>query len=129
MVFKKGHRNWNLGLNKEDQEKHCKKGKCGNYGDGYYIYDLPKNKLIKERFETILLYKGLRYKDIYKKFNFDKSFASRIINGTVIPKREMRVKIAESLGTDSLVFWRDEDLLPVVRWEECVNPHDGGKNK
>ncbi len=109
---------WNKGLNKEQLKKHHKKGELGNFGGGFYIYELPENLKINDRFETILIDRGIKWSDVYKKFGYDKAFASRIKRGIIIPKRKIRVKIAKEMNSDSLVFWRDEDLIMVYKWED-----------
>lgn len=66
---------------------------------------------IEIRFETLIASKCELLYDWYKDLGIDKSNASRIRRGLVIPFRELRIKIANYFRVDSCTIWTAKDIL------------------
>ncbi|MFC1648875.1 helix-turn-helix domain-containing protein [Nanoarchaeota archaeon] len=62
---------------------------------------------LKERFDTLLLARGMRQVDLADAIGVSRSFLNMIIHQKVQPSPKLRVKIAEKLKVDSYVLWRD----------------------
>jgi len=69
---------------------------------------------IENAFEILILRKCDRPFDWYKKLDLDKSDASKIRRGLIIPPLWLRLKIAQYFEVDSTAIWRFEDL-PYIR--------------
>ena len=66
------------------------------------------------RFETLIASHCELPYDWYKALGIDKSDASKIRRGLVIPFREWRIKIANYFGVDSTTIWTAHDIID---WE------------
>jgi len=64
---------------------------------------------IKDRFDTLLLAKGLRQRDLVNLTGFDKADICRIVNGKIIPPLIWKLKIAKILDVDTSVIWGDSN--------------------
>ena len=71
-------------------------------------------KPIAVRFDTLINANCEKPFDWYKELGLDKSVASRIRRGLVIPPRWMRIQIAQYFKTDSATIWANSDL-PYIR--------------
>jgi len=76
---------------------------------------------IRNRIDTLLLERGLKWADIYNQLGWFKSFASLVHNGKIIPPLWQRVALAKELGVDSSVIWKISDLIPANKNEEGEN--------
>lgn len=67
---------------------------------------------IEKCFETLVLKKGDRPFDWYQSegISLDKSEASKIRRGLLIPPLWLRLKISKYFGCDSTMIWRIEDM-------------------
>ena len=61
-------------------------------------------------FQTLLLSKHWKQQDLADSVGIDKSVISRICHGLYVPVLDLRLKIAKSLGVDSSLIWRYQDL-------------------
>lgn len=70
------------------------------------------NPRIEERFTTLIFSKKDRPFDWYqsKGIALDKSYASRVRRGIIIPPLWLRIKIAHYFGVDSSAIWKPEDI-------------------
>jgi len=86
-----------------------------NSKDKPFFYDkgvgIGGREYIEHRFETLILKKCDKPFDWYKELGLDKSDASKIRRGLVIPPLWLRIKIAQYFKTDSTTLWRIEDLI------------------
>lgn len=60
---------------------------------------------IRIRFETIININCERPFDWYKELGLDKSYASKVRRGLIIPPKWLRIKIAQYFKTDSATIW------------------------
>lgn len=65
---------------------------------------------IEQSFEDLILRNGERPFDWYKDLDLDKSYASKIRRGLIIPPLWLRRKIAKHFKTDSSAIWRINDI-------------------
>jgi len=65
---------------------------------------------IENAFEILILRKYDKPFDWYKQLDLDKSDASKIRRGLIIPPLWLRLKIAQYFGVDSSAIWRFEDV-------------------
>ena len=65
---------------------------------------------IENTFEILILKKCDKPFDWYKELDLDKSDASKIRRGLMIPPLWLRLKISAYFGIDSTALWRFEDL-------------------
>lgn len=63
-------------------------------------------KSIRERFDLLLLQKKIRQVDLAAKLGVDRAYVCRIVNAKELPPLEIKLKIAEILGVDSVLIWR-----------------------
>jgi hypothetical protein len=73
------------------------------------VYDGCKNP-IEIIFETLFLQRGEKPYTWYKTLGYDKSFASLVRRGLLIPKYEDRIKISKYFKVDSSAIWRVKDM-------------------
>lgn len=66
---------------------------------------------IRQRIDVILLERGKTWADIYNILGWNRSFASIIRNGKLIPPNWQRVALAKELGVDSSVIWD----IPIIQ--------------
>lgn len=66
---------------------------------------------IELRLETLIANKRELPWEWYKALGIDKSDASKIRRGVIIPSREWRIKIAIHFGVDSCTIWTPIDIL------------------
>lgn len=69
------------------------------------------NQQIRTRIETLLRERGLKWVDVYKKLKWHMSFASRVLNGIIIPPLWQRVALAKEFNVDSSVIWDEPSLI------------------
>lgn len=62
------------------------------------------------RFETLINANCEAPFDWYKDLGLDKSYASKIRRGLIIPPTWLRIKIAQYFKTDSSTIWKIQDL-------------------
>jgi hypothetical protein len=67
-------------------------------------------KPIEIRFEALINSNCQKPFDWYKNLNLDKSYASKVRRGLIIPPRWLRIKIAHYFKTDSATIWAISDL-------------------
>lgn len=73
--------------------------------------DMGGRSAIEVRFETLIAsHCDLPY-TWYKELGIDKSLASKIRRGLIIPFREWRIKIANYFSVDSSTIWTAQDIL------------------
>ncbi len=65
---------------------------------------------IEIRFQTLINASCEAPFDWYKDLGLDKSYASKIRRGLIIPPVWLRIKIAQYFKTDSSTIWRIQDL-------------------
>ena len=65
---------------------------------------------ITTRFETLINCNCEAPFDWYKDLGLDKSYASKIRRGLIIPPLWLRIKIAQYFKTDSSTIWKISDL-------------------
>jgi len=65
---------------------------------------------IEIRFQTLINSKCEAPFDWYKSLGLDKSNASRIRRGLIIPPQWLRIKIAHYFETDSSTIWKIQDM-------------------
>jgi len=78
---------------------------------------------IKIIFETLILRNCEKPFDWYKDLQLDKSYASKVRRGLIIPPLWLRVKIAQYFKTDSTAIWKLEDLSYI---KEQLKKQEGG---
>lgn len=66
------------------------------------------NQKIRIRIDTLLHERGLKWADVYKKAGWNKTFASLVRNGVIIPQLWQRVALCKVLEIDSSVIWVEE---------------------
>lgn len=74
---------------------------------------------IEITFDTLIFQKRERPFDWYKSLELDKSLASKIRRGVIIPPRWLRIKIADYFSVDTNAIWYSQEMLLV----------DGGTEK
>lgn len=67
--------------------------------------------LIEQRFDVLLKERGIKWADAYNEIGLNKSYASKIRRGLVIPPVWMRIKIAQFFKVDTSVIWREPELI------------------
>ena len=65
---------------------------------------------IRARIDTLLIERGLKWADVYNELGWNKSFASIVRNGKLIPPNWQRVALAKQLGVDTAVIWDIPEL-------------------
>jgi len=70
----------------------------------------PSYMPIQIRMETLINQKCDRPFDWYHELDLDKSYASKIRRGLLIPPKWLRIKIAQYFGTDSATIWTAGNL-------------------
>ena len=60
---------------------------------------------IELRFETLWASKGQSPTDWYHDLDIEKSNASKIRRGLIVPPKHLRIKIAQYFGVDSTTIW------------------------
>jgi len=78
------------------------------------------NQLIKIRIETLCKERGLMWKDVYKKLKWNKTFASLLLNGKLIPNLSQRVALAQELNVDSSVIWGSMEDKIIFTDQEAI---------
>ena len=63
------------------------------------------SEVIQARFETLWNSKGQSPTQWYNDLNIDKSNASKIRRGLIIPPKHLRIQIAQYFGVDSATIW------------------------
>ena len=116
MATKKAMESQNRGKNKKEGSssqgepfflnEEVEKG-CDDYEEQSY-------KEIEIRFETLINANCERPFDWYKDLELDKSYASRVRRGLIIPPKWLRIKIAQYFKTDSATIWTISDR-PYIR--------------
>lgn len=77
--------------------------------------------VIEIRFETLIAANCQMPYDWYKLLRIDKSLASKIRRGIIIPKKEMRIRIASHFKCDSATIWP----VDYKKWCELNDAVDG----
>lgn len=75
---------------------------------------------IRVRFEVVLKEYGKKWSEVYKQVGLSKSYASHILNGTLIPPKPLRVKISKTIGCDSTSIWEFPILITSDKMEGDV---------
>lgn len=92
-----------------------KNGQMSNSSDNsFFMEEGVENggsKLIEIKFETLTNAKCKRPFDWYKDLELDKSYASKIRRGIIIPPKWLRIKIAQYFGVDSLTIWNYSEKI------------------
>lgn len=70
---------------------------------------------IRVRFEVVLKENGKKWSEVYKECGLSKSYASHILNGTLIPPKPLRVKISKEIGCDSTSIWEFPIIISAER--------------
>jgi len=73
---------------------------------------------IETRFETLIETKKELRTEWYKNLGIDRSYASKIKRGLIIPNEEWRIKLAGYFGVDSSVIWKPKDILLIDKMAE-----------
>lgn len=68
-------------------------------------------KPIEIIFQTLILKKCEKPYTWYKNLGYDKSWASKVRRGLIIPKLEDRIKIAQYFQTDTSAIWRVSEII------------------
>ncbi len=75
--------------------------------------DYSFRRALRERFDTLLRERGMKYPEFYKPLGMDKVTACRIRNGITIPEIEIQIKIANAFGkisgtiVDTKTIWKE----------------------
>lgn len=77
---------------------------------------------IRERLLTLCKAKGMNWFDCYKECGFHKSYASKILNGHLIPPLPHRIRIAQLLGVDSSAIWQEIPIQSADKLKEEPSP-------
>jgi len=73
--------------------------------------DKGGNDTIETRFEALIETRRELPTDWYKDLDMDKSLASKIRRGLIIPNESWRIKIAGHFQVDSTVIWKPRDII------------------
>ena len=73
---------------------------------------------IEVRFKALINIEGNAPFDWYKDLGLDKSYASKIRRGIIIPPEWMRIKIAKYFKTDSSTIWKMPEILSADKLNE-----------
>ncbi|KKN00294.1 hypothetical protein LCGC14_1139170 [marine sediment metagenome] len=73
---------------------------------------------IEITFDTLIFQRREKPFDWYKELELDKSLASKIRRGVIIPSKWLRIKIADYWNIDTSTIWFSEEMILV----------DGDKN-
>ncbi len=87
-----------------------------NKGVGKRGYDA-----IETRFETLIEHNKEKPFDWYKKIGLDKSDASKIRRGLIIPPEWLRIKIANHFKTDSSTIWKIPEIISINKLNQKEN--------
>jgi len=68
-------------------------------------------KPIEHRFDVLLKERGIKWADAYNEIGLNKSYASKIRRGLIIPPLWMRIKIAQFFKVDTSVIWREPEII------------------
>jgi len=80
---------------------------------------------IENAFEILILKKCDKPFDWYKQLDLDKSDASKIRRGLIIPPLWLRLKIAQYFEVDSTAIWRFENYVETIKADlEKENEND-----
>lgn len=66
---------------------------------------------VRTRIETLLRERGLKWVSVYSKLGWHKTFASKVLNGLLIPPLWQRVALAQAFEVDTSVIWDEPSLL------------------
>lgn len=69
-----------------------------------------KDILLKERLRTLIASKGMKEKDFYKSIGISKQHWYELSWGMYNIPLALKVKIAQALGSDTSVIWKQEDI-------------------
>ena len=72
--------------------------------------------LIEIRFQTLINANCESPFDWYKDLGLDKSYASKVRRGLIIPPKWMRIKIAGYFKTDSMTIWPTPTIVSADRY-------------
>ncbi len=81
-------------------------------------------KPIEQRFDVLLKERGIKWADAYNEIGLNKSYASKIRRGLIIPPLWLRIKIAQFFKVDTSVIWREAELISayeIKKKEEVQN--------
>ena len=79
------------------------------------------SEAIEARFETLWNSKGQSPSQWYNDLGIDKSNASKIRRGILIPPKHIRIQIAQYFGVDSVTIWP----MDFKKWCELNNAVEG----
>ncbi len=66
---------------------------------------------IEIRFKAVLEALREKWADVYNELGWDKSWASKVRRGLVIPPEWQRIQLAKRLKIDSTVIWKVQDII------------------
>lgn len=66
---------------------------------------------IRQRLDTLLESRGEKWADVYNDLGWNKSFASIVHNGLLIPPLWQRVAVAKRMNVDSSVIWKVPEIV------------------
>lgn len=80
----------------------------------------PQNDTIRFRIETLLRERGKQWADIYNhdSLRWHVSFASRVLNGIIIPPLWQRVALAKVFEVDSSVIWSEAEIITAYEMQK-----------
>jgi len=79
----------------------------------FLIHSVEKGgrRHIEITFDTLIFQRRERPFDWYKNLELDKSIASKIRRGIIIPPRWLRIKIADYFKVDTSTIWYSQEML------------------
>jgi len=75
-------------------------------------------KPIEQRFDVLLKERGIKWAEAYNEIGLNKSYASKIRRGLIIPPLWMRIKIAQFFKVDTSVIWREAELISAFEMQK-----------
>ena len=69
-----------------------------------------QNETIRVRILTLCHAQSKGWTEVYKELGWNKSLASRVLNGRIIPSLSQRISLAKALNVDTSTIW-DEPVF------------------
>ena len=75
-------------------------------------------KHIEITFDTLIFQKTEKPFDWYKHLRLDKSLASKIRRGVIIPPKWLRIKIADYFSVDTTAIWYSQEMILTDKYDK-----------
>ena len=100
--------------NISEKEDNSTKPSLSKDSSFFLVREVEKSghKGIEKTFEALLLERGLSWSQAYnsEELRFDKSYASKVRRGIIIPPLWQQIKIARFFKIDSTVIWNSKNM-------------------